>query len=514
MNQWQKTILRYQEITNRWCNPMKSLRSLLVFLLLAAMLSSCWKSGIGPQGAQNSGKPGDPKWGKPEKPKFKIPVTVSELKRGRMYAYLQAVGTIVPMKEIEIKPEMTARIYYTKRWLEGDEVKKGERFASMDDRELNISINEADLNLNLAKSAVMPAKAQLDKASKDVEFRKAMLDRGAISKSEYDQAVLTCIQQENRYEQSQKDVESRQMALNKLKQEQEKINIFFPFDGVLLPAKQSLASSAREGNETDLTLLNGLQVGTGTVLCRLADLDRVYVALDVPAKDLLDIKEGMTVELEIYSRVGMTYTGTVKEISTGLNASTRTYTVNVLVENPKHELRPGMFAKARIITDEKIDAVSIPRELVLLRNNRSVVFVAKEKPAEKEDAPKESPNQPKSEEKVIAKKEGFEKVAQAAETVKKATNEENATTEDDEFAEFEEFLAPTPAPEPVSYIAEEREVTTGIENREFVEIVNGLQAGDLLVVLGYETLTNGVDIGITVREQDFEKNDKPLNPSN
>jgi len=34
------------------------------------------------------------------------------------------------------------------------------------------------------------------------------------------------------------------------------------------------------------------------------------------------------------------------------------------------------------------------------------------------------------------------------------------------------------------------------------------------VVLGYETLTNGVDIGITVREQDFEKNDKPLNPSN
>ncbi|MEW6235160.1 MAG: efflux RND transporter periplasmic adaptor subunit [Candidatus Omnitrophota bacterium] len=495
---------------------MKSLRSLLVFLLLAAMLSACWKSGVGPQGAQNAGKPGDPKWGKPEKPKFKIPVTVAQLKRGRMYAYLQAVGTVVPMKEIELKPEMMARIYYTKRWLEGDEVKKNEKFASMDDRELNIRINEADLNLELSKSAVMPAKAQLDKASKDVEFRKAMLDRGAISKSEYDQAVLTCIQQDNRYEQAQKDVFARQMALDKLKQEQEKVDIIFPFDGILLPAKQSLASSQREGNETDLTLLNGLQVGTGTVLCRLADLDRVYVALDVPAKDLLDIKEGMVVELEIYSRVGATYTGTVKEISTGLNASTRTYTVNVLVENPKHELRPGMFAKARIITDEKIDAISIPRELVLLRNNRSVVFAVKEKPKEeqKDGVQKESPTPSKSEDKAIAKKEGFEKVAQAAEEIKKTSDEANLTPEEEEFAEFKEFLAPTPAPEPISYIAEEREVTTGIENREFVEIINGLKEGDQLVVLGYETLTDGVDISITIREENFDETVKPLNPTN
>ncbi|HQH72817.1 MAG TPA: hypothetical protein PK360_12130, partial [bacterium] len=49
-------------------------------------------------------------WGKPEKLKFKIPVTVQQVQRGRMYAYLQAVGTVVPIKEIEIKPEMTGRI--------------------------------------------------------------------------------------------------------------------------------------------------------------------------------------------------------------------------------------------------------------------------------------------------------------------------------------------------------------------------------------------------------------------
>ena len=86
-------------------------------------------------------------WGKPEKPKFKIPVPVERVERGRMYAYLQAVGSVVPVKEIEIKPEMTGRIYYTRRWMEGDDIKKGEVFATIDDRQVRLDINESELRL-------------------------------------------------------------------------------------------------------------------------------------------------------------------------------------------------------------------------------------------------------------------------------------------------------------------------------------------------------------------------------
>ncbi|MBZ0257073.1 hypothetical protein K8I31_13485, partial [bacterium] len=50
--------------------------------------------------------------------------------------------------------------------------------------------------------------------------------------------------------------------------------------------------------------------------------------------------------------------------------------------------------------------------------------------------------------------------------------------------------------------AEEREVTLGIENRERVEVVNGLQEGEYMVVLGYETLSDKVDVNVTVRKID------------
>ncbi len=491
---------------------MKRLQIFSFIFLCAILMFSCGRDDSGPSGQSAGGGNGrDRNFGKPEKPQFKIPVTAKKLERDRMYAYLQEVGSIVPIKEVELKPEITARIYYTKQWKEGDIVKEGEIFASMDERDLNLDIQQAELDLEMAKAAVLPAKAQLDQASKDVEFRKAMLERGAISKSEYDQSVLTRIQRENQYEEARRTVRAREMALEKLKKQRESIDIEIPFDGVLLPAQQSLASAEREGNETDLTLLHGRQVAQNTTLCRLADIDHVYASLDVPAQDLMDIQVGQEVELEVYSRVGRDYRGVVMEISTSLNASTRTYTVNVLVDNPEHELRPGMFVQARIITEERMDAIKIPREMVLLRNNRNVVFVAKPKPPEDGEGP-ETDGEPRPWEEDIEQQPltqgGYERVAMAAESVSQASLDLATGAMVDELDEFnEDFILPPEAieEEEREWVAEERVITLGIENRDYVEVVDGLKAGEYLIVLGYETLTDGADISVTIREEDFEE---------
>jgi len=494
---------------------MKRLHVAVSALIIMAMVSGCgWFGGQNNGGGQQGrggqqARTGGEGWGKPEKPQFKIPVTAEVIERERMFAYLQAVGTVVPTKEVELKPEMTGRIYYTKRWMEGDEIKKGEVLATIDDRQLRLDINEAELQLELAKAAVRPAKAQLDQAIKDAEFKKIMHERGAISKAEYDLAELTRIQRENQYEEAQRNVDSRQMALERLKQELEKVEITAPFDGVLLPSDQMVTtgSTGNEGSATDLTLLNGQTVGSSAILCRLAVIDQVYVSLDVPAKDLADVSVGQEVELEIYSRTGNEFTGKVAEISTALNANTRTYTVKVMVDNTGHQLRPGMFAKARIITDERLDAISIPRSMVQLRNNQHIVFVAK--PKENEQAqPQEGGGQLETEP-VAQGGEGNQSGQDGRRNRQLAMAGENdgvAFAADDKDPSSEggkpDYALENQAEndDPVLMVAEERVVQRGIENREEVEIVSGLKEGELLVVLGYETLTDGVDISVTVRE--------------
>ncbi|MDX9752614.1 MAG: efflux RND transporter periplasmic adaptor subunit, partial [bacterium] len=426
---------------------------------------------------------------KPEKPTFKIPVTIEEIKRGRMYAYLQAVGTVTPVKEIEIKPEMNGRIYFSQRWKEGDEVKKGTVLANMDDRELQLNINDAELNLEIARAKVRPASAQLEQAIKEEQFKEAMYKRGAISKADFDLSVLQRIQRENQYQETLSNIEAHLMALKKQKQETEKVEIVLPFNGVLLPpGGNTVSSAAGKGGEVDLTLMNGQTVGASTILCRLANIDTVYVALDVPAKDLIDINVGQDVEIDVYSKSGRAYRGTVAEISTSLNANTRTYTVNVLVENPEHELRPGMFAKARIITKEKLDAVSIPRDLVLLRNNKNVVFVVEEKPM---DAVENATGEIQVPD---AQSGPNPQIAMTGAPQVDSTGEE---PEEDVLEAEAEEAAPAPQPD---LIARECEIELGIQNRERVEVISGLKEGDLLVVLGYETLSDKVDVNASYRK--------------
>ncbi len=86
---------------------------------------------------------------------------------------------------------------------------------------------------------------------------------------------------------------------------------------------------------------------------------------------------------------------------------------------------------------------------------------------------------------------GLEKLAVASDIVPETTEE--AQEDPVEEAESEQ-------PQEKTMIAEERVVTVGIENREKVEIVDGLREGEYLVVLGYETLTDGVDVNISIRE--------------
>lgn len=509
----------------------------MVITVSVSMLAGCGFSGGNNEGNRGGGGFNARGGGlnRPERPQFKIPVTVTQIKRQRMYAYTQEVGSIVPVKQVEIKPEIQGRIYFTQRWVEGDEVKKGQIYANMDDRELQINLRDAELTLEKAVAAVRPASAQLEQAFKDEGFSKRMFERDAISKQEYDQAILARIQRENGYSESLKNVETAQMQVNKIEQDMEKIPIIIPFDGVLLPAEESLSSGqSSDSSAIDLTLQNGQTVSASALLCRLANIDQVYAALDVPAKDLLEIQIGQEVELDIFSKVGTKYKGVVHDISTALNRGTRTYTVNVLIENKEHELRPGMFVTSNIITDEKLDSISIPREIIQVRNNEEIVFVAKKKEIpeqlergggfgrnrdNKSEQGIESASQPKE----IA---SGEKTAYAADEAskqdtktegspdeQKESNRDSKRNGDQDKANQDEDSQDEAGNDPeagdgveqseevekepeIEMIVEKRVISRGIENRDFVEVVNGLREDELLVIIGYETLTDGVDVSV------------------
>ncbi|HQP97056.1 MAG TPA: efflux RND transporter periplasmic adaptor subunit [bacterium] len=473
------------------------------------------------RGSNSSDRSNGPK--KPEARTFRIPVTAQLLARGSMNAYLQAFGTIRPLKEVELKAEMSGRIYFSKRWEDGDYVEPNTLLAKIDDTTIQLDLREAERALEMAQQDLIPARATMERRIKEEESSKKMFERGAYSEVQYEQARLSRIQSESQHQQALTTIETRRTQIEKMKEDLRKTDILAPFAGILLPAVPPTAGDA-SAQETDLTLLEGTLVGSGQTVLRIADIRQVVVELDVPAKDIDFVKIGQTVELGIYSKDGRKYVGTVRDISSTLNPTTRTYTVKVIVDNPLTELRPGMFSSAQIITETRLDAISIPRDLVMLRNNQYVVFVVEKKelteelsPASatdtvsaptKETEPSDTPT-PAGDDSSNPDKPSSSGIAMA-EAVQDASGSEIEATDtvQDATDEIEESAEPV-----AIMVAKQRVVTLGIENRERVEIADGLKDGDLLVVLGYETLTDGVEVNASIRGQDAgleQQNEKPL----
>lgn len=474
----------------------------------------------------------------PDRERFKIPITCERVERQPMESYLLTVGSVVPFREVEIRSEYNGRIYYTRRWKDGDLVDTGTLVAKIDDRSLRLDISEMESQLRVAEDAVHPASAALTQAQKDERYYELMLEKGAVSRSQYEQTVLQRINRENGYEQSLASVETRRSGLEKLQQDLEKIVIKTPFEGILLPLQENVQQQGSQSS--DLTLNEGLFVGSGQSICRLADIQQVVVELSVPGKDVEKIRLGQRAVLDIYSKVGREYSGSIYEISSTMDARTRTFTVKVLVDNSLKELRPGMFCKARIVTESHLDSVVISRDLVMLRDGRHVVFVIEEVPdiatakdadqvdgAIKEMDRDDIDRQAKADVKNSTDTSPAEdSSANASEDIPGATEQDSvdeskdssdgddgrapadgqamvakadvdAATEDglegDDDPEDEEEELPT------KFIARERIVELGLENRDEFEITDGLKEAELLVVIGYETLTDEVDVQPTIR---------------
>src|SRR5690606_29798707 len=88
--------------------------------------------------------------------------------------------------------------------------------------------------------------------------------------------------------------------------------------------------------------------------------------------------QGQTVQFVVDAFPGQKFDGTVKNIAPALDADTRTLTVEAMVQNPEHLLRPGLFATAQVMLDADRAAVQVPASAVRRRDDVAQVFVVDE----------------------------------------------------------------------------------------------------------------------------------------
>jgi len=113
-------------------------------------------------------------------------------------------------------------------------------------------------------------------------------------------------------------------------------------------------------------------------LFMLMDFSKVRVQTAIPENEVPFIKNGLPVKVTVEELSGHPFDGAVTRYAQALDDATKTMLAEIELPNPQGELRPGMYAAARIIVERKPDALLIPSDALVVEKTRNSAFTVAE----------------------------------------------------------------------------------------------------------------------------------------
>jgi Cu(I)/Ag(I) efflux system membrane fusion protein len=134
--------------------------------------------------------------------------------------------------------------------------------------------------------------------------------------------------------------------------------------------------SPMDGHIVEKTVVEGAAVQAGTRIMRVEDHSQLWLDAQVYEEDLPLVAIGQAVEASIAAVPGRIFKGKITFIYPHLDHMARTRLARTTLDNPGHDLSPGMYATVNIVTTPLADAVLVPREAVIDTGTRQIAFVA------------------------------------------------------------------------------------------------------------------------------------------
>jgi membrane fusion protein (multidrug efflux system) len=264
------------------------------------------------------------------------PTTVSSavVKEEDWAPTLSAIGSVSAVQGAVVSTELggvVAEIDFQS----GGVAKKGDVLMRLDSSAEEAQLHTAEADLELAKA--------------NLERERDLVARKVVSKQEFDTAQSTFGQ--------------KQGAVDNMRAFITKKQVRAPFDGML---------GIRQVNV-------GQMINSGQQVVQLTALDRVYVDFALPQQNLPQLAAGYDARVHADALPDREFKGKVTAINSMVDNVTRNISLQATLDNPDHELRPGMFVKVDVILPEKSKTLVIPGSAVSYAPYGNSVFVIDKK---------------------------------------------------------------------------------------------------------------------------------------
>ncbi len=308
-----------------------------------------------------------------------VKVAVEDAQKRTIVETITANGKIQPEKEVKITPDVSGEIVEL-TVKEGDLVEKGQLLLRI---KPDVYISQRDRSvaaISSARARLSQTEAQFLQAELSFKRTKQLFEEQAISKSEYEQAEAAYSVAKAEVDAARFSIVSAEAALKEANENLFKTSIYSPMSGTVSMLLVELGERVA-----------GTGMMAGTEMLRIADLSRMEAQVEVNENDIVRVSLGDTVIIEADAYLNEKFKGIVTEIAnsaktTGVSADQVTnFDVKILIlpesymhlmgEGDENPFRPGMSATVDIRTETRPDILTVPIQAVTTRTDTSnVVF--------------------------------------------------------------------------------------------------------------------------------------------
>lgn len=382
-----------------------------------------------------------------------LEVQTAKVDRQKIVQKVSATGKIQPKTQVKISADVSGKI--TKlAVVEGQWVERGTLLIELDRTRHLASVESAEASVRAAQASAALVSENMETARKEWVRSKDLVEQNLESEAAYDNKEAAYQVEVARYESTQNQVAQAEAALKQMRDDLSKTTIYAPMSG-------TISDLNKEQGEIAI----GSQFQEDVILV-ISDLSEMEAQVNVDENDIVSVLIAQEAEVEVDALLDQILIGEVSEIASSANfagagtSDQKTeFEIKIAIISPPQTLRPGMTASAEVFTKTNENALSVPIQSVAVRTVDQLTMAGEER----KDA----------EARYTADRDGFVEVVFCIEDGK----------------------------------AIAKQVTTGIQSDELIEILEGLEEGDEVVTGSYRAISKDLENGavVTINNDDDEE---------
>jgi membrane fusion protein (multidrug efflux system) len=258
-----------------------------------------------------------------------VPVEVGRAEVVRIEDNAQAVGSLRANQSVVVRPEVSGRIR-SLGFVDGQRVRRGQLLLQLDD--------------TLQAAQLSQAEAQASIARTNLSRSRELAAQNFVSQSAVDQNAAA--------------LQVAEAGVVLAQAQRQRMKVLAPFDGTVGLRSVDVGDYVKDGAD----------------IVSIEDLSSLTVQFALPERYIDRLRQGQPVELSFDALPGREFKASVKAVDPQVDANGRALRVEALVANPGALLRPGMFARPRVVFAVREAAVVVPEEALVPVGTKQFLF--------------------------------------------------------------------------------------------------------------------------------------------